>query len=73
MHPKDQFIHLLDHMDISQINLISSISGVIPRTDASGKKFEIKKNVLVSRDNFELIYFDELPCCDTLHCTPAVS
>jgi hypothetical protein len=60
-HPKDQFIYLLDPMNIKDIESAAAISGTISRMDASGVRREIAPNVVVTRENFEVIYFDELP------------
>lgn len=61
LHPADEFIFLLDHMDIRSISTVPFISGVLSRTDASGNKVELAPNVRVMRDHFQVIYFDELP------------
>lgn len=60
-YPKDQFIFLLDSMDIKQISTYSQLSGTISRTNELEQKTELAVNVKVARDHFELIYFDELP------------
>lgn len=61
LHPADEFIFLLDDMDIKDIASVPSISGVISRTDAGGNRIEIIKNVQVDRKHFKVLYFDELP------------
>lgn len=60
-HPNDQFIFLLDNMDIKKIESASRISGAISRTDEQGKKVILAENVSLEKTQFKVIFFDELP------------
>ena len=54
-------ILLLDHMDISQIQNVASVTGTMFSEDESGNRTEIQSRVKIERADFEVIYFDELP------------
>lgn len=73
LHPADEFIFLLDDMDIKDITSAPSISGAISRTDAGGNRLEIIKNVQVDREHFKVIYFDELPLSLEANHMPAMT
>jgi hypothetical protein len=60
-HSADEFIFLLDHMDISQIKLKPALSGKIFRTDSEGKKSTIFEQVELEASQYSIIYFDEVP------------
>lgn len=60
-HPQDQFIFLLDHMDISQIELKPTIAGQIFRNDSTGAKHVIFESVHLSAGEYSVIFFNELP------------
>ncbi|MBC7457351.1 MAG: hypothetical protein H7235_03675 [Bdellovibrionaceae bacterium] len=60
-HSKDQFIFLLDHMDISKINEKPGISGQIFRTNADGSKQIIFEQMALKDTEYSIVYFDELP------------
>lgn len=60
-HLEDQFIYLLDHMDISQINEKPDISGQIFRIAGNGSKQVIFDQVSLNANEYSIIYFDELP------------
>lgn len=60
-NPDDEYIFLLDHMDIKDISTVESISGTISRTDAAGAKTILATNVVLKRSQYKVIYFDELP------------
>jgi len=60
-HPNDQFILLLDKMDISQIESANQVSGTIFRTDDQGKKVTVVESVSLEKSQFKIIFFDELP------------
>lgn len=60
-HPNDEFIYLLDHMDISKINEKPSISGQIFRSNADGTKQIIFEQIALNETEYSIIYFDELP------------
>jgi hypothetical protein len=59
-YPDDQFILLLDNMDISNIADVENISGQIFRESSDGTK-NIIGDTVISKDNFKIIFFDELP------------
>jgi hypothetical protein len=59
--PNNLMILLLDHMDISKIAEVSEISGTIFTEDSLGNRTEIKPNVKIAKENFSIIYFDEVP------------
>jgi hypothetical protein len=60
-HPKSTFILLLDPIDIEEITSLPSLSGAIFHRDEQGQRHEIAPNVTLRRENFEVLYFDELP------------
>ena len=60
-NPDSLFIFLLDSMDIGQIQKADSISGKLLFEDAEGKRNVILENVVVDKDHFKLVYFDEVP------------
>ena len=60
-HSQDQFIFLLDEMEIKNIAEAPSISGALIRSDADGKRHEILPHVGLERKDFEIVYFSELP------------
>lgn len=60
-HPDDEFIFLLDHMSIKDIATVDSISGTISRTDSTGVKSILATGVVLGKNQFKIIYFDELP------------
>jgi hypothetical protein len=60
-HPKDRFILLLNPMDIGEIEAADSIGGVIFRRGANGTRTDIWSQVTLSKADFKIIYFDELP------------
>ncbi|MFZ4715681.1 MAG: hypothetical protein ACOYL6_18300 [Bacteriovoracaceae bacterium] len=59
--PKNLMILLLDHMDISKIAEASEISGTIFTEDSLGNRTEIKADVKIIKENFSIIYYDEVP------------
>lgn len=60
-HPSDEFIYLLDHMDISQIKNQPSLLGQVFRISADGTKQIISEKVGIMPSEYSVIYFDELP------------
>ncbi|MFZ3230668.1 MAG: hypothetical protein WA160_10725 [Pseudobdellovibrio sp.] len=60
-HTSDKFIFLLDPMDIKNIATVDFISGAIFRIDKNETKTELLNNVLLERNDFEVIFFNELP------------
>ncbi|MBC7429632.1 MAG: hypothetical protein H7336_13525 [Bacteriovorax sp.] len=60
-YPAEQFIYLLDHMDISQIGEKPNISGQIFRRADDGSKKILFDQIEIASVDYSLIYFDELP------------
>ena len=60
-YPDDQLIYLLDQMDISQIESKPPISGQVFRTSSDGVKHMILEKMELQSNQYDLIYFDELP------------
>lgn len=59
-HAQEEFIFLLDELDIGQIANLPEISGTIFRRNAGGEKV-ILAQARLTRDEFTVLYFDELP------------
>lgn len=59
--PQDRFIYLLDEMDIATIASASAISGSMLRFDANDNRNEVLPKVDIPRQDFEIVYFNELP------------
>lgn len=59
--PEQQFILLLKHMDIKEISKADFISGTLLREDVDGRRVELVPLVELRRDQFKIIFFDELP------------
>ncbi len=59
--PNNLMILLLDHMYISKIADASEISGTILTEDPAGNRTEILTDVKITKENFRIIYFDEVP------------
>jgi hypothetical protein len=60
-YPNDVFIFLIDTMDIRQIGAAESISGTLIREDATKVREIVKEQVVLSKESFKILYFDELP------------
>lgn len=60
-YPRDQFIFLLDSMDIARISERPEISGEIFRIGADDRKHIISAKVTLKQTDYSVIYFDELP------------
>ncbi len=60
-YPKEQFIYLLDHMDISDIQKSPQISGQVFRRAEDGSKQVILNSISLNSDEYSVVYFDELP------------
>lgn len=60
-YPDNQFIYLLDHLDISQINERPTISGQIFRRSADESKKILFDKVDIDPNDYSIIYFNELP------------
>lgn len=61
LHPDDLFILLLDPMDIKDITLQASISGTLLYENPDGQRTQVITNVFIPKENFKIIYFDEIP------------
>lgn len=59
--PDNMLVLLLDHMDISKIADMSSISGTIYTEDKQGVREEIISNVVIDKANYKIIFFDQVP------------
>ncbi len=59
--PEATFVLLLDHMDIREIANVDSIQGPIFRLSDSGPRELIAPAFSIARQDYRLIYFDELP------------
>ena len=59
LHPNDDFIYLLDAMDIGAIRSAESLAGTVFRKDADGRSFDLFPLEL-AHDRYELVYFSEL-------------
>lgn len=60
-HAGDEFIYLLDTMDISQIQQKPVISGSIFRRLTDGTKDIIFEKISLQAVEYSIVYFDELP------------
>jgi hypothetical protein len=60
LQPEDLFIFLLDPMDIKDIASQASISGTLLYENPDGQRTQIITNVFIPKNNFKIIYFDEV-------------
>jgi hypothetical protein len=60
-HPNDFLIFLLNPLDISQISKLGTITGTLLRKDSSENEVTIASDVELKKDNFKVLFFDELP------------
>jgi hypothetical protein len=60
-HSSSLFIFLLDSMDIGKIETANSVSGTIQYEDSEGERHLVVEKVSLSKENFKVIYFNELP------------
>ena len=60
-NPSDQFILLLDHMDIGKIYEKPIISGQVFRRKSDGSKKIILNNLEISPLQYSVVFFNELP------------
>ncbi len=60
-NPQQQFIYLLDHMDIKDIASVDAISGTVFYYDEAETKQEVIASLKLTKENFRIIYFSELP------------
>lgn len=61
LHPNDQFRFVLKHLDISQIQALGSVTGAVLRVHSDGKKTTIIDDVTLTKNQFKVLFFDELP------------
>jgi hypothetical protein len=59
--PQGLFVMLLDPLDIKEIAAQDVLTGSIFYRDESGQRRVVAPNVTVPKNNFHVIYFDELP------------
>lgn len=59
--PSEQFRFVLKHIDISQIQNLASISGALIRVKSDGKKTVILDSVTLTKHQFKILFFDEVP------------
>ena len=60
-HSNDQFILLLDSMDIKDIADVSFISGQILHEDPSGNRNVVLDHIVIDRKDYKVVFFNELP------------
>ncbi len=60
-HPKDIFFFYLDKMEIAKVDSVTELVGSLVREDAAGVQTELLTGVKVSRADFDLLFFDEVP------------
>lgn len=60
-NPNDEFIFLLDKMHIADIATLDTISGTLFRTDEKGLKTTLANEVILDKNHFKIIFFNELP------------
>jgi hypothetical protein len=56
-----QMIFLFDKMNISEIANASFIKGIIYSEDSEGVRTQIETDVKIEKQDFDIIYFNELP------------
>ncbi len=60
-HPDESLFLLLDEMDISKIREMDSLSGTLQRETSSGERETLATGVVITKDNFKILFFNELP------------
>ena len=60
-HPDEQYILLLDAMDISEIASVDKVTGRLFRENASGEEAPVADEVVLPRAAYRVIYFNEVP------------
>lgn len=60
-NPNALFVFLLDPLDIKNISNIDVISGAIFYRDKNDERHDVVPSVKLSKKDFNVIYFDELP------------
>lgn len=61
LHPQDRFIFLLEEISIKDIESLPSIAASIFRIEDTGEKKVLFARVEVARENFTVLYLNELP------------
>ena len=59
-YPLDDLFLLLDEMDLSKINQVKTLDGVLLRRSSDATSV-IVPSVKLTGDDFKILYFDELP------------
>lgn len=59
--PKQELVLLLDSMDISKIGDATLLEGALLRQDDTGKKVILDPKVVLTKKDFKILFFDELP------------
>lgn len=60
-HPEDRFIFLFDHMCIGDIAEAEYVVGEVFRKDALGNKIVLEASLKLTKENYKIIFFNELP------------
>ena len=60
-HPDESLYLLLDEMDISKIREMDSLSGTLQRETPTGERETLATGVVINKDNFKILFFNELP------------
>ena len=60
-NPNQLFIFLLDSMDIKAISEQTQLSGKILFENANDERIVFRQNVVLNKEQFKIVYFDELP------------
>lgn len=60
-NPQQLFIFLLDSMDIAKIGELTELSGKVLFENANNERVVIRQNVVLKKEQFKIVYFDELP------------
>ncbi len=60
-HPNDTFILLLDPTNIEQIAEAQTLRGSLLRRDPSEKQEVLRENIVLTKDQFQILYFNKLP------------
>lgn len=60
-HPEDRFIFLFDHMCIGDIAEAEHVVGEVFRKDALGNKIVLETSLKLTKENYKIIFFNELP------------
>ena len=60
-NPGKLMILLLDPTDISKINIPKDLSATLLVEDESGTRTEIASKIRISREDYQVLFFDEVP------------